>query len=34
MIASAGYYAFREGVRDELDMNAYPSLELGGIYGN
>ena len=34
MIASAGYYAFREGVRDELDMNAYPSLELGGTYGN
>lgn len=34
MIASAGYYAFREGVRDDLDMNAYPSLELGGTYGN
>ena len=34
MIASAGYYAFREGVRDSLDMNAYPSLELGGTYGN
>lgn len=34
MIASAGYYSFREGIRDTLDMNAYPSLELGGAYGN
>ncbi|MBP5493095.1 MAG: tRNA (adenosine(37)-N6)-threonylcarbamoyltransferase complex transferase subunit TsaD [Clostridiales bacterium] len=30
MIASAGYYSFRDGVTDNLDMNAYPSLELGG----
>lgn len=28
MIASAGYYDFRKGVRDGLDMNAYPSLEM------
>ena len=34
MIASAGYYDFRRGVRDGMDMNAYPSLELGGEYGN
>ena len=34
MIASAGYYAFRDGVRDNMDMNAYPSLELGGTNGN
>jgi N6-L-threonylcarbamoyladenine synthase len=34
MIASEGYYAFISGVRDNLDMNAYPSLELGGVYGN
>jgi N6-L-threonylcarbamoyladenine synthase len=34
MIASAGYYDYISGVRDELDMNAYPSLELGGNYGN
>ena len=33
MIGSAGFYAFREGVRDNMDMNAYPSLELGGEYG-
>ncbi|MBR5973874.1 MAG: tRNA (adenosine(37)-N6)-threonylcarbamoyltransferase complex transferase subunit TsaD [Clostridiales bacterium] len=29
MIASAGYYDFRKGIRDGMDMNAYPSLELG-----
>ncbi len=34
MIGSAGFYAFREGVRDNMDMNAYPSLELGGEYGH
>ena len=34
MIASAGYYDFRRGVRDGMDMNAYPSLELGGEYGS
>jgi N6-L-threonylcarbamoyladenine synthase len=34
MIASAGYYDFCRGVRDGMDMNAYPSLELGGEYGN
>ena len=34
MIASAGFFAYQTGVRDGLDMNAYPSLELGGIYGN
>ena len=34
MIVSAGYYSYISGVRDTLDMNAYPSLELGGAYGN
>ena len=29
MIASAGFFAYQTGVRDGLDMNAYPSLELG-----
>ncbi len=29
MIASAGYYDYMRGVRDGMDMNAYPSLELG-----
>lgn len=30
MIASAGYYAFRDGQRDDLSLNASASLELGG----
>lgn len=34
MIASAGYYEFMRGVRDELDMNAYPSLDWSESYGN
>lgn len=25
MVASAGYYSFRNGIRDDLSMNAYPS---------
>lgn len=28
MIASAGYYDYVAGIRDGLDMNAYPSLEM------
>ena len=28
MIASAGYFDYMAGVRDTLDMNAYPSLEM------
>ena len=29
MIASAGYYNFIEGKRDELNLNAIPNLKLG-----
>jgi len=28
MVASAGYYAYRNGIRDDLSMNAYPSYSL------
>ncbi len=31
MIASAGYYQFMKGERDELSMNAYPSLSLSHV---
>lgn len=34
MIASAGYYEYMRGVRDDLDLNAYPSLEWSEAYGN
>ena len=30
MIASAGYYEYINGRRDALDLNAKPSLKLGG----
>ncbi len=33
MIASAGYYEYVRGVRDELDLNAYPSLDWSESYG-
>lgn len=29
MIGAAGYYAYRKGVRDTLDLNACPNLKLG-----
>ena len=29
MIASAGYYNFIEGKKDELNLNAIPNLKLG-----
>ena len=29
MIASAGYYAYLDGVRDDESLNAYPNLRLG-----
>lgn len=34
MIASAGYYDYMRGVRDQLDLNAYPSLEWREEYGH
>lgn len=34
MIASAGYYEYMRGVRDDLNLNAYPSLDWSESYGN